>query len=287
MRYYVSAAVAMAALLSFTPAISPASAETENCTEITALPFTITAQGIYCLKQNLNVNLATGNAITVNAGNVTIEFNGWRVNNQAALATTEANGVFAANRKNITLRDGFIRGFENGVFLDETVADASGSHLVEDMKIADSAAFAMIVEGDLSIVRNNRVIGVGGGSNSVVFGINLQRADDGAVTGNIVTGVSGTTGSTGIAVGDSNRVHVFDNVIAGISGSAADAGINVFDSSAVTMAGNRLLNDAASGENGILDTSSSGLSCLDNDIGGYATPLSGCDVDNGNRVLFN
>ncbi len=266
---------------------APAQAETDNCTEIAALPFTITAQGIYCLKQNLNVNLATGNAITVNAGNVTIDFNGWRVNNQAALATTEANGVFAANRKNVTLRNGFIRGFEIGVFLDETVADASGSHLVEEMKIADSTSFAIIVEGDLSVVRNNRVIGVGGGTSSGVFGINLQRADDGSVSGNIVTAVAGTTSSTGIAVGDSSRVHVVDNIIAGISGSATDTGIEVFDSSQVTMAGNRLLNEFSTGEVGIRDTASSQLSCLDNDIGGYATPLSGCDVDNGNRELFN
>ena len=42
-------------------------AETINCTPITSLPATITAQGIYCLTGNLTTSQTSGNAITINA----------------------------------------------------------------------------------------------------------------------------------------------------------------------------------------------------------------------------
>ncbi len=264
----------------------PAHAETESCTEITALPFTITAQGIYCLKQNLNVNLASGNAITVNAGNVTIDFNGWRVNNQAALANF-AKGVFAQDRKNVTLRNGFVRGFNLGIHIDELNGNASGSNLVEDMKVSDSATIGITVEGDFSVIRNNRVFNTGGNSGTNAFGIVLDFADDGTVAGNTVSGVAETAFNRGIYVANSNRVHVTGNFVTGINGSTDDAGIYASFSNGVTVTGNRLLNNVGAGETGIVDGSSSNLSCLDNDIGGYATPQTGCDIDNGNRVLFN
>ncbi len=265
-----------------------AQAETENCTEITALPFTITSQGIYCLKKNLNVNLTTGSAITINAGNVTIDFNGWRVNNQAA-ATNQADGVTAVDRLNITLRNGFIRGFYFGVNLRRSTSSGPGGHLVEDMKIADSPNLGINVHGDKSVVRNNRVLNGGGGGNNTVFGIALAYANDAVISGNVISGTSGTLFNFGIDVLSSSRTHVTGNTLTGINGSVLnDVGIRVDSSDGVTVAGNRLLNDPGSATTGILDGgSATNLACLDNDIGGYVTALTGCDDDNGNRVLFN
>ncbi len=266
---------------------SPAHAETNNCTEITALPFTITVQGIYCLKQNLNVNLATGNAITINAGNVTIDFNGWRVNNQAA--TTEANGVFAQDRRNITVRNGFVRGFESGVIITKAFSSVSSSHIVEGMKILDSTLAGIFVGGDNSIVRDNRVSGVGGNASTGAEGILVAGTGDIVVSGNLVSGVNETGFSYGILVQAGFRVHVFENIITNISGAGNVYGIAVQNGNNVSVKNNKLLNDIASGTIGILDSfnSSLQLSCLDNDIGGYVTALAGCDFADGNRVLFN
>ncbi len=276
-------AAAIAALAFATPAM----ADTEICTEITALPFTIAVQGVYCLKQNLNVNLATGNAITVNAGNVVIDFNDFRVNNQAA-STNTAKGVFAQDRKNVTLRNGFIRGFLFGVFINENIANASASHLVENMKIADSRFTGIEVEGDFSVLRNNRVYNTGG-ANTGPVGISLQKAVDGFVSGNFVSGVGGDAAGFGIFIDESSRVLVSDNVVTGVDGGTSDRGIGVNSSDAVTVDSNRVLNSPGSGNFGVLDFggSSTNLSCLDNEIGGYTTALQGCDVENGNRLLFN
>jgi hypothetical protein len=90
-------------------------AETEDCTNITTLPLTITVQGVYCLKQDLATNIASGNAITIATNNVTIDFNGFKLGGLAAGPNTQANGVAAENRQNITLRNGNIRGFRSGV----------------------------------------------------------------------------------------------------------------------------------------------------------------------------
>ncbi len=289
MKIHALAAAAMAAFLFHAPASSPAQAETTLCTEITALPFTITAQGVYCLKQNLNVNLASGNAITINAGNVTIDFNGFRVNNQAPLATNGARGVYALNRNNITLKNGFVRGFFMGIYLDETTTDASSSHLVEGMKIADSGFAGIRVEGDQSVIRDNRVLATGGGLFSTAYGIFLQFADDGIVSGNIISGVTETITNYGVFVGDLTRAKVTGNEISGVDGGTSDRAIVLELADNVVVAQNRLLNDPATGTGGIVDVNGSdNVVCYDNEAAGFtATPFSGCDVDDGNRKGFD
>ena len=47
-------------------ALQPARAEVQNCTNITAIPATISTQGVYCLKQHVSAALASGAAITIN-----------------------------------------------------------------------------------------------------------------------------------------------------------------------------------------------------------------------------
>ncbi len=286
MKKLALAAVAMVSTLSFATAISSSWAETKNCTEITALPFTITVQGIYCLKQNLNVNLATGNAITINAGNVTIDFNGWRVNNQAA-ATNGATGVYALDRKNITLRDGFIRGFKNGITFFELTPDASAAHLIEGMKVADGSRFGIVATGEGTVVRGNKVSNIGSSTENTSRGIVLQEANNGVVSGNIISGISNQNFSVGIYTNVSDRVHVLNNYISNVSGAFDVHGIYFSGNDSSTFASNTIVNDAGGGNTGILSEGDPRGSCLNNDIGGYTTAVSGCDFEDGNRELFN
>ena len=71
-------------------------AETINCTPITSLPATIDAQGLYCLTGNLATGQTSGNAIIINANNVTLDLNGWKVGGQAAGSGTNAAGIYSA-----------------------------------------------------------------------------------------------------------------------------------------------------------------------------------------------
>ncbi len=288
MKVLACVAAAVAAFLSY----APARAETTPCTEITSLPITITVQGIYCLKQNLNVNqsASTSAAITINAGNVTIDFNGFRVNNQAPLANTFARGVYAVDRKHITLKNGFIRGFYRGIFLKENTPGTSAGHQVEGMKIADSGYSGIGVDGDKSVVRDNRVLDTGGGSSTFVYGIILSHADDGLVANNLVSGVAATVSNNGILIQVSDRVRVSGNDVTGVEGgSNADQGIVLFSVNQAIIAGNRLLNDPGTGTSGIYDNGqSSNVACRNNEVGGFSSvPFSGCDVNVGNAIDFN
>ena len=95
----------------------PLAAETVNCTAIGALPAVISSPGAYCLTSNQLTNLASGDAIAIEASDVALDLNGFTIDNSAAGPTTTADGVFAANRRNVTIRNGVLRGFGHGVGL--------------------------------------------------------------------------------------------------------------------------------------------------------------------------
>ena len=97
--------------------LQPARAEVQDCTNITAIPATISTQGVYCLKQHESAALASGAAITINVNNVTLDCNEFKIGNLAAGSGTNATGVQASGRINVTVRNCGIRGFRTGVRL--------------------------------------------------------------------------------------------------------------------------------------------------------------------------
>src|SRR5688572_29125412 len=101
---------------------APASAETFYAcdTIIDALPATIATQGVYCLTQDVSTAIASGNAITINANNVTLDCNGYKIGGLSAGASTSAYGVHATDRANVTVRQCSIRGFRYAVVFDGT-----------------------------------------------------------------------------------------------------------------------------------------------------------------------
>src|SRR5262245_41049205 len=106
-------------------------AETVNCTPITSLPAVITVQGIYCFTGNLDTAMTSGDAIAIIANNVVLDLNGFKLGGLAAGSGTNANGIAANNRKNITIKNGTVRGFFRGINLNN---DGSQGHVVEDVR---------------------------------------------------------------------------------------------------------------------------------------------------------
>jgi parallel beta-helix repeat protein len=142
-------------------------AETTNCTAITSVPYTISVPGIYCLTGNLETDMTSGNAITINVNNVVIDLNGRKLGGGAAGAGTEANGIYAYLRKNITVKNGTIRGFYYGVLLDDTSPyTTSQGHIIEDIRADMNTAYGIYVSGRGNIIRNNQVVDTGGSTNS-------------------------------------------------------------------------------------------------------------------------
>src|SRR5256886_4235406 len=145
----------------------PARAETTLCTAITTVPFIIAAPGIYCLDQDFSTNLASGAAITIATNNVVLDLNGHRLGNLAAGPGTQATGILAVQRKNLTIRNGTVRGFEIGIDLADTSPfTTSQGHVIEDLRVDQNTDHGMRVSGRGNVIRNNQVVATGGSTAS-------------------------------------------------------------------------------------------------------------------------
>jgi hypothetical protein len=92
----------------------------EPRTPISSLPFTISSSGSYYLTANLNVT--SGNAITVNASNVTLDLNGFAISSTAPSANGTAI-MINDNLRNIAIGNGLI---QSGVTVSGGVFSGSG-----------------------------------------------------------------------------------------------------------------------------------------------------------------
>jgi hypothetical protein len=136
-------------------------AESLLCTPIVAVPFTITQAGNYCLEDNLSLNATSGSAISVQADFVTIDLNGFKLDGSGGGGATTAYGISATSRKSIIVRDGSIRGFGVGVYLNGAT---SADHLIEGIRAFDNKTAAIWVEGKGTTVQNNYVANTSPGS---------------------------------------------------------------------------------------------------------------------------
>ena len=154
-----------------------AGSETIDCTEIGALPTTITTPGLYCLKKDLS---ATSNsalaAIRVVADDVVIDLNGHLLDGSSLGSDTKQYGIEADGRINITVRNGRLRGFRIGVSLLNTPGTDSGQYLVEKLQL-DHHLVGIAARGDRSIVRDNIVLAAGS-SGIAVLGKTVQITDN-------------------------------------------------------------------------------------------------------------
>lgn len=175
-----------------------ARAETVNCTPISALPAVITVQGVYCLKGNLATAMPSGNAIDIQTNNVVLDLNGFKLGGLSAGLGTNTFGIYALERQNITIKNGTIRGFRQGIVLDGSFA--SQGHIVEDIRADQNTQVGIHVGGSGNIVRNNQVVATGGttsfGPNADVFGIYVTGNSPRVINNDVIDTVA-----TGAAVG--------------------------------------------------------------------------------------
>lgn len=198
-------------LLALAGWMQPAAAETTECTEIQSIPAVISTQGVYCLKQHVSGSLATGSAIAVTANNVTIDCNEFKIGNLAAGTGTQAVGISASGRNNVTVRNCGVRGFQTGISL------LDGDYRVEDNRLDNNTLTGIRVTGSGSAIRRNEVIDTGGST------------------------VPGATSSQGIVA--AGGMDIFDNNVSGViaaGGNGSAYGIYVEDLDAGYITGNRV-----------------------------------------------
>jgi hypothetical protein len=271
------------AILALLP-MTAAKADVTECKVITTLPAVINSSGVWCLKQDLTWNGTDFAAIEIQRSFVTLDLNGYTL--KRGNSSTQGAAIFGYDLNNITIRNGTIYGFYQGIHFSHpgTVGSntRSGRHLIEEMAVEQSELFGILVTGDGNTVRGNRIARTRS-SNQASLGISVLNARNTLIADNIVSGTSGLDHSIGIQVFSSEMVEVRRNSIFDTKrGRQTIRGINVTgNSDVVTVEGNRIAN-ASGGTDGILGSIATMVSCIDNVVIGYATAISGCNFVSGN-----
>lgn len=142
-----------------------------------------------------------GNAITVSANNVVIDFNDFKLGNLAAGEGTQAVGIKSNGYVNISIRNGTIRGFLHAIFVQVATPEAFANHRIENMLIDTTRGHGIaLLNGKGSVVERNRLSNIGLSTNDVVAGILVQTAPATVVDDNVVSTVQGKTYAAGIYV---------------------------------------------------------------------------------------
>jgi len=266
--------------------VRSASAETTICTVISSLPYTISTQGSYCLDRNLATTITTGAAITINIDFVVLDLNGFKVGGGSAGPGTQASGVFSQNHKNITVKNGNIRGFLRGVYLTDTSGTFTSSqgHLVEDIR-ADQNTFAgIVVEGRGNVVRNNQVVDTTGttvfGPNSDTVGLQVNGPGSRVINNDATETVAvGSGNAIGIQVSSADGAVVENNRIGNSTLVATSTAISIFSGDDVLAVGNRM---ATTGSGLVFGGAATGK-YRDNITSGVTFPYLGGGTDAGNN----
>jgi hypothetical protein len=283
------------ALLALAAPIAPALAASgyDACTDfVSALPATISTPGTWCLTQDLATSMSSGAAIILDSDDVTLDCNGFRIDDAGGGTGTTAIGILATNRRNLSVRRCEVRTFRIGLYLGQAADGVSDGHLVEDNLLNINRQQGLYVYGDGSVVRRNRVLktGLSVAGLDQAFGISTQRSVD--VLDNVVSVVEGNSdiGDVyGIDVQDNANGSVRGNRVRGVhmNGAGHAHGVRIHSADGISrvvvrnnvLSGNGIAGDAglecASGLGGGIAT----VRAKGNSIIGFDTPLAGCAND--------
>lgn len=244
---------------------------------ITSVPATISSQGVWCLDRNVGTALSTGNAVLIQANNVTIDCNHFKIGGLAAGDGTSTIGIRAINRRNVTVRNCNIRGFRTAIRL------TGGGALVEDNRLDHNTFAGIWVAGDGNRVQRNAVFETGGvPTGSWAVGITGQ-AD---VIDNVIDGVTATgtnRGAIGILTADGSGQVVRGNRVRGLVATGVALAIAIEPGTDDVVAGNRLVAVPATTGYGILGQGTSSTFCKDNSVTGFSlASVNSCQDAGGN-----
>jgi hypothetical protein len=227
-----------------------------NCTGfIDTVPATITTPGTWCLRRDLNTAIMSGIAIHIAASSVTLDCNHFTTDGFDGGFETQAYGVYAGDRLNVSIRNCNIRGFATGILLDGGSNGVAPGFLVERNTLNGHTRTGIFVRGAGSTIRGNRVLDIGTG-----------EPLDGSVGDRNIYGITAWNG-----------VDVIDNTVKGIGipipSEVGAYGIRTINNGAGSVIGNRIRRlglwaGPANAVYGIYNVNSRGLIIRDNDIQG-------------------
>lgn len=263
----------LAALAAAFAAAAPAHAAQsfDACTgTITTLPATLNSGGRYCLVADLATAVTSGTAIDVNANNVTVDCNGFKIGNLAGGAGSNATGILT-DRLNTQVTGCHLRGFK-APFMG---VDAHGAQVTGNL-FEGGLFYGLYLSGDATLIRDNRFVDIGGATGGEAIRVDGRGEIRGNTIDGVTTGLGAAKGITG-----GGDFMVVDNTVRGLSGAnVGDVyGIYFFGATHQVIERNRLQAP---------DDEGSGIVCSgnaivrDNSVIGYEHPLNNCVDDSGN-----
>ena len=264
------------------PGVAHAAKSYDNCTGfIDSLPITISAQGTWCLRNDLATGISAGPAIYIASNNVTLDCNDFKVGNLSAGTGTQAYGVFTTQAINVTVRNCRFRGFQEAVFLQ--APDIAGNYRVEHNHVQGATVAGIDVRGSGSVVRGNTLTDIGGStarSEYDAIGISAERVVD--IIDNTITGLTASNVAVGVYTYHNEGGSIRGNRVRGLdSYSNQRWGISANASDRAVVRGNDIA--AVGGRFGVY-CSSETIRVLDNTITGFVQGVASCGDAGGNDV---
>lgn len=228
-------------LLSTALLLATASAALADCKPLTRFPATISAPGHYCLDAPATTRISSGEAIFIDAGNVSFDLRGHSLTNAGDATGNCPNDLLDAptvgiritgNVTNVTVRGGTVACFGRGIEGVSACDGCSVGHTVENMNVHSSGSYGIFLDAWNSTVRGNHVFrtGLARGVESAT-GIKVQGSGN-SIIDNDVMFVVGKE-SVGIGTADGNAA-----LIAGNRVQQAHYGFRLFGGSAVRFRDN-------------------------------------------------
>jgi hypothetical protein len=278
---------ALAAVAALSASDAYAARSYDNCTGfIETLPATISTQGTWCLNKNLSTNMSSGAALTIATHNVTVDCNDFRIASLNTAASNRSSGIVASGRNNTTVRNCLVQNYHWGMSLSGLGA------LVEDNRVSGNNFIGIGVTGDGSVIRGNRVLDTGGTNyNWNPRAVGIYTDGEAEILGNLVNGVSATTGTGAMAFGinpiNNPAGSVIDNNIKNVLGDGVGEahGISFFGTTGrVAVDSNNLVGTGAPTAIGVYCPASNEVAIVGNLVNGFALPAYQCAHQDANAV---
>jgi hypothetical protein len=172
-------------------------------TKITSVPYLINLPGFYFLSGNYSHSGTSGAAITINADDVTLDLMGFSLTHTGDFGTSMGIGI--NGRSNVEIRNGTVRGFNDGIIVIVAPGQLGENHRVINVRTIGNNSSGIALQG-----RNFLIKGCTSSNNKYGIFISAGKIVDSVACNNTYSGISlSGAGSLLGNIADENTTYGF------------------------------------------------------------------------------
>jgi hypothetical protein len=144
---------------------------------VSALPCELRVSGRYILTQDITVPPGK-EGLKIMANDIALDLNGCTVSS-SSVSGNNAAGITISALKNVSVKNGTIRGFAIGIsVIGGGNQELNSAHVFEDLRIVDCRAEGLFLDAGCagSCVRRCEILGIGPNPSGTAFGLDLRSA---------------------------------------------------------------------------------------------------------------